>query len=138
MTDAAEMTGETGGGRTTGRARDRFARMHDAIRGRIGLLDDAPGTRLSEEVLAAEFGVSLTPLRRVFARLQAEGLWEAVRGALPSRAGLGRCGRWVRLAAVLQEAADDGAGPKGDAGPRSGAGDFVLESAGDLARLRAR
>ena len=76
MTTGPEMNIEPGGGR----ARDRFARMHDAIRRRICLLDYAPGTRLSEEVLATEFGVSRTPLRRVFARLEGEGLLRSVHG----------------------------------------------------------
>ena len=74
------MTIGTGGEAGRGRARDRFARMHDEIRRRICLLDYAPGTRLSEEVLAAEFGVSRTPLRRVFARLEGEGLLQSVHG----------------------------------------------------------
>lgn len=63
-----------------GGARDRFARMHDEIRCRICLLDYAPGTRLSEETLAAEFGVSRTPLRRVLARLESEGLLRSMHG----------------------------------------------------------
>lgn len=61
-------------------ARDRFERMHDEIRTRICLLDYAPGTRLSEETLAAEFGISRTPLRRVLARLESEGLLQSVHG----------------------------------------------------------
>lgn len=61
-------------------ARDRFERMHDEIRSRICLLDYAPGTRLSEETLAAEFGISRTPLRRVLARLESEGLLQSVHG----------------------------------------------------------
>ena len=63
-----------------GSARDRFERMHDEIRRRICLLDYAPGTRLSEETLAAEFGTSRTPLRRVLARLESEGLLQSVHG----------------------------------------------------------
>lgn len=55
-------------------ARQRFLRLHDALRRRICLLDYPPGTRLSEEVLATEFGTSRTPLRRVLARLEDEGL----------------------------------------------------------------
>jgi DNA-binding GntR family transcriptional regulator len=65
---------------TAGGARNRFARMHDQIRSRICLLDYAPGTRLSEETLAAEFGVSRTPLRRVLARLESEGLLRSMHG----------------------------------------------------------
>ena len=61
-------------------ARDRFDRMHSTIRTRICLLDYAPGTRLSEEALAAEFGVSRTPLRRVLVRLEGEGLLHSVHG----------------------------------------------------------
>jgi len=61
-------------------ARDRFERMHAAIRNRICLLDYAPGTRLSEEALAAEYGVSRTPLRRVLGRLEGEGLLQSVHG----------------------------------------------------------
>ncbi len=61
-------------------ARDRFDRLHACLRDRICLLDYAPGTRLSEETLAAEYGVSRTPLRRVLARLESEGLVQSVHG----------------------------------------------------------
>ncbi|MEO3479008.1 GntR family transcriptional regulator [Phaeobacter sp. CAU 1743] len=61
-------------------ARDRFELMHREIRDRICLLDYAPGTRLSETELAEEFGVSRTPLRRVLARLEDEGLVQSVHG----------------------------------------------------------
>ncbi len=61
-------------------ARDRFERMHAEIRNRICLLDYAPGIRLSEEALAAEFGISRTPLRRVLTRLEGEGLLKSVHG----------------------------------------------------------
>jgi DNA-binding GntR family transcriptional regulator len=64
----------------SGTARNRFERLHDAIRTRICLLDYAPGMRLSEEALAAEFGTSRTPLRRVLARLESEGLLQSVHG----------------------------------------------------------
>ena len=55
-------------------ARSRFLRLHEALRTRICLLDYPPGSRLSEETLAAEFGTSRTPLRRVLAKLEDEGL----------------------------------------------------------------
>ncbi|MDE3239248.1 MAG: GntR family transcriptional regulator [Paracoccaceae bacterium] len=61
-------------------ARDRFDRMHTILRDRICLLDYPPGTRLSEEELAAEFGTSRTPLRRVLVRLESEGLLQSVHG----------------------------------------------------------
>lgn len=60
----------------------RFDRLYRCLRDRICLLDAPPGTRLSEEALAAEFGTSRTPVRRVLARLESEGLVEA-------RAGVG-------------------------------------------------
>jgi len=60
--------------------RDRHAAMHHAIRERICLLDYPPMTRLSETALAEEFGVSRTPLRRVLARLEDEGLVESQHG----------------------------------------------------------
>jgi len=55
-------------------SKGRFRRLHEALRLRICLLDYPPGMRLSEEALAAEFGTSRTPLRRVLARLEDEGL----------------------------------------------------------------
>lgn len=61
-------------------ARDRFDRMHAVLRNRICLLDYPPGTRLSEEDLASEFGTSRTPLRRVLVRLESEGLLQSVHG----------------------------------------------------------
>ena len=61
-------------------ARDRFEKMYTVLRNRICLLDYPPGTRLAEEDLAAEFGTSRTPLRRVLVRLESEGLLQAVHG----------------------------------------------------------
>ncbi|QPM89751.1 hypothetical protein PSAL_009770 [Pseudooceanicola algae] len=61
-------------------ARDRSDRIEEALRDRICMLDYPPGQRLSEAELAAEFGISRTPLRRVLARLEAEGLVDAVHG----------------------------------------------------------
>lgn len=60
--------------------RDRFDKMYHDIRLRICMLDFPPGTKLSEEALAGEFGVSRTPLRRVLARLEREGLVQSVHG----------------------------------------------------------
>ena len=48
--------------------------MYQEIRDRICLLQYPPGTMLSENKLAAEFGVSRTPIRRVLQRLEFEGL----------------------------------------------------------------
>jgi len=62
-------------------ARARFTAVHGEIRERICLLRYPPGYRLSEEALAAEFGVSRTPIRRVLNRLEFEGLVESRHGA---------------------------------------------------------
>ncbi len=67
-------------GGLAGGARERFQRLYHILRSRICLLDYPPGTRLSEEVLATEFGVSRTPLRRVLGRLETEGLLTSVHG----------------------------------------------------------
>lgn len=61
-------------------ARERFSTLHREIRKRICFLDYAPGSRLSEEALAEEFGISRTPLRRALARLEDEGLVQSVHG----------------------------------------------------------
>ena len=61
-------------------ARARSERIYQTLRDRICLLDYPPGARLSEELLAAEFAISRTPLRKVLARLEAEGLIGSVHG----------------------------------------------------------
>jgi DNA-binding GntR family transcriptional regulator len=61
-------------------ARGRFARIYQALRTRICLLDYPPGSRLREEDLAEEFGVSRTPIRRVLVKLEAEGLLRSMHG----------------------------------------------------------
>lgn len=61
-------------------ARGRFARIYQVLRTRICLLDYPPGSRLREEDLAEEFGVSRTPVRRVLVKLEAEGLLRSVHG----------------------------------------------------------
>lgn len=88
-----------------GGSRDRFNRMHDEIRTRICLLDYAPGTRLSEETLAAEFGVSRTPLRRVLARLEGEGLLRSMHGVgtFVTDVDIARLGQTYRLRLELSE-----------------------------------
>lgn len=60
--------------------KDRHAAMHFEIRQRICLLDYLPGSQLSETALAEEFGTSRTPVRRVLARLEEEGLVQSVHG----------------------------------------------------------
>lgn len=65
--------------RVTG-ASERFARLYAALRDRICLLVYTPGTRLSEAELASEFKTSRTPVRRVLARLEDEGLVQTRHG----------------------------------------------------------
>ncbi|HSJ28434.1 MAG TPA: GntR family transcriptional regulator [Acidimicrobiia bacterium] len=57
------------------------SQIHEELRERIILLDLPPGSRLREEHLAAEFGLSRTPIRRVLAQLEFEGLVESIEGA---------------------------------------------------------
>lgn len=61
-------------------AKERFDRIYNTIRDQICLLEYAPGTRLSEEELAKQFDTSRIPVRRVLARLEAEGLVASVHG----------------------------------------------------------
>lgn len=57
-----------------------FDVIYDTIRERICLLHYPPGSVLSENALAEEFGVSRTPIRRVLQRLEFEGLVASKRG----------------------------------------------------------
>ena len=54
--------------------------IHGTIRDRICLLEYAPGSLLREAALAAEFGVSRTPIREILQRLAQEGLVESRNG----------------------------------------------------------
>lgn len=88
-------------------ARGRFEKMYREIRMRICLLDYPPGTRLSEEALAREFGVSRTPLRRVLGRLESEGLLRSVHGVgtLVTDVEIGALTQVYRLRTELAEIA---------------------------------
>jgi DNA-binding GntR family transcriptional regulator len=76
-------------------SRERFDRIYKSIRDRICLLEYEPGTRLAEEELAQEFGVSRTPIRSVLSRLDGEGL-------LQSRHGVGTFVTDVDIEALTQ------------------------------------
>jgi DNA-binding GntR family transcriptional regulator len=54
--------------------------LYTEIRKRISLLHYPPGMALSENILAKEFGVSRTPIRRILQRLEFEGLVTTKRG----------------------------------------------------------
>lgn len=55
-------------------ARPSRDEIHAELREQIILLDLPPGSRLQEERLAEQFGVSRTPIRQVLDRLEFEGL----------------------------------------------------------------
>jgi DNA-binding GntR family transcriptional regulator len=62
-------------------AQIRFETIYDAIRRGICLLQYPPGSSLIESDLARQFNVSRTPIRKVLARLESEGLIESRHGA---------------------------------------------------------
>ena len=70
---------KTSGGKTD-EGGTRFERIHAELRRRICLLDYPPGTVLSEVILAEEFSVSRTPIRRVLHKLEFEGLVQIKNG----------------------------------------------------------
>ncbi len=76
-------------------ATSRHLRLYGVLRSRICLLTYPPGSRLSEEALANEFGTSRTPLRRALARLEDEGL-------VVSRHGVGTIVTDVDLSELAQ------------------------------------
>jgi len=86
-------------------ARVRFETIYSAIRERISLLDYAPGQRLSEESLAREFGTSRTPIRRVLAKLEDEGLLRSVQsvGTIVTDFDLSHLSQTYRLRMELAE-----------------------------------
>ena len=86
-------------------ARARFEAIHSTLRERILLLDYPPGSRLSEEALAREFGTSRTPVRRVLARLEDEGLLRSVQsvGTLVTDVDLDMLAQTYRMRMELAE-----------------------------------
>ena len=72
----SERHKRTGRDRTT----ERFNRIYTDIRDRICTNRYRPGTMLNETELAAEFGVSRTPIRRVLQKLNHDGLVETRNG----------------------------------------------------------
>lgn len=55
-------------------------RVHHELKRRLTLWEYLPGTRMGEEALAAEFGVSRTPVRDALRRLEQEGFLEDTEG----------------------------------------------------------
>lgn len=64
----------------------------------------APGYKLNERALAAEFGVSRTPIRDVIARLSSEGLVEQKirHGAYVKKNSINDVIEWLNILAVLE------------------------------------
>ncbi|GAB4514041.1 MAG: GntR family transcriptional regulator [Roseibium sp.] len=61
-------------------AQERFQIMYSVLRERICMLVYPPGTQLGEEAIAAEFGVSRSPLRKALQVLEADGLLQSQQG----------------------------------------------------------
>jgi DNA-binding GntR family transcriptional regulator len=59
---------------------DNSMRVYDVLRQRIATRQYAPGSRLTEAEIAAEFEVSRTPVRQALHRLAVEGLVEVKNG----------------------------------------------------------
>jgi DNA-binding GntR family transcriptional regulator len=60
-------------GRRTAGATDRANRLYDSLRNLIVRGQLAPGARIVETEVAERFGVSRTPIRAAFQRLEREG-----------------------------------------------------------------
>lgn len=91
----------SGGGRT---AAPTIADIVQALRERIGRQDVAPGAKLGEQELAAEFGVPRARIREVFGVLESRGLIERIpnRGAVVSRLELEHVFQLYEVRAVLE------------------------------------
>ena len=61
-------------------AQERFQILFSELRDRICMLVYPPGMQLSEEALAAEFGISRSPLRKALQILEADGLLRSQQG----------------------------------------------------------
>ena len=72
--------------------------VYDELLARIALGDYAPGSPLSEKDLAAELGVSRTPVREALLRLQLEGLVRII-----ARGGIFVAEASIRVTRVLNE-----------------------------------
>jgi DNA-binding GntR family transcriptional regulator len=76
-TGAADVAAQLEG---AANAQERFQIMYSVLRDRICMLEYPPGTQLGEETLAAEFGVSRSPLRKALQILEADGLLQSQQG----------------------------------------------------------
>jgi DNA-binding GntR family transcriptional regulator len=91
--------------------------VHEAILERIVAGELPPGTRLRQEALADELGVSRTPLREALVRLASEGLVEFMpnRGATVARRDFSDMQQAWRARLVIEPGAARLAAEQGDA-----------------------
>jgi DNA-binding GntR family transcriptional regulator len=80
LIEGTPLSGISASPRPRTAAQERFDRLFGEIRMRICTMDYPPGFLLREEVLAKEFDVSRSPIRRVLARLEFDGLVEIRHG----------------------------------------------------------
>ena len=90
--------------RKPARGAPSIADIVQALRERIGRQDVAPGAKLGEQELAAEFGVPRARIREVFGVLESRGLIERIpnRGAVVSRLELDHVFQLYEVRAVLE------------------------------------
>lgn len=97
---------------------ERLEAIYAALKQRICTVEIEPGQLIYETQVAQEFGVSRTPIRRVFARLEHDGLIQTLRGvgsrvADLDMATLEDCYRLrIHLAELIGESIDPAAIPK--------------------------
>jgi len=111
-----EMSGRVVSLKTKARPRARkpargatsVADIVQALRDRIGRQDIAPGAKLGEQELAAEFGVPRARIREVFGVLESRGLIDRIpnRGAVVSRLELEHVFQLYEVRAVLEGMCD--------------------------------
>lgn len=96
---------KNGGGSGSGRrGKASVAGIVQVLRERIARQDIAPGAKLGEQELAAEFGVPRTRIREVFGILESRGLIDRIpnRGAVVSRLELEQVFHLYEVRAVLE------------------------------------
>src|ERR1044072_1407450 len=88
----------------TGRGAASVVDIVQALRDRIGRQDIAPGAKLGEQELAAEFGVPRARIREVFGVLESRGVIERIPngGAVVSRLELEHVFQLYEVRAVLE------------------------------------
>ena len=80
-------------------------RVHHELKRRLTLWEYLPGTRMGEEALAAEFGVSRTPVRDALRRLAQEGFLEDTEGWTGYRPDLPRIEELYEVRLSLEQTA---------------------------------